>query len=356
MRPHVFVVDDETFPVHRDRQFCGTGLEGVPQDYDDVLAAGRRYLGLIADLKGTRVGDPVFLYHRQRGFRGIYRITGEPFFDPTEIPGVGQFAQHTVPASITFRVPVECVEYFEEPVPEDMAFATPEYESLFWVWFYRKISGRGRGCTTINPEAGKTLIDLLIKVNGIASEKPPTGNYPQTARQELILPIWSGQQPLEDALRGWLIEHLDDERSDLRQIFGPVSDLEWFANNVPYHVAMRNIDVLVFHASREYTDEPLRYRYSVVELKRGRARSADLAQLIEYAKWAGGRLAGGEVDIVQPILIAKSFSQDAIDAARNSVFNRLGVKLVVYEVEGDQSLCFAGVSSSLTMPPSQRYF
>jgi hypothetical protein len=37
MGAHVFIVDENTFPVHRDRQFCGTGIPGIPSRYEKLL-------------------------------------------------------------------------------------------------------------------------------------------------------------------------------------------------------------------------------------------------------------------------------------------------------------------------------
>ena len=64
---HVFVVDATTFPVHRDRLFCG-----VKNPAND----NTRY-GLYADMFAIRPGDTVFFYQSRideyrsdRGFRG----------------------------------------------------------------------------------------------------------------------------------------------------------------------------------------------------------------------------------------------------------------------------------------------
>jgi len=45
----------------------------------------------------------------------------------------------------------------------------------------------------------------------------------------------------------------------------------------------------------------LRYKFSVVELKRDIANDMDVSQVIEYSKWVAGRLAGSEIETVQPI-------------------------------------------------------
>jgi hypothetical protein len=367
LNAHIFNVDDYTFPVHRDREFCGTGKRETPvQDYRDALAKARTFSGIITDLKGTRLNDLVFFYESRRGFHGVYQIISPPFFDPQDIYGVGEFGGHKVGADLPFRLAVRCVDYFPEPVPEDLVFSTPTYERIFWILFYRKIQGP-RGCVTIDPEATRTLLELLIKVNGPPQEDHqfspfyydpefeafhvPFPTEQSSLRndngdelqglQMLDFPLTPGEPVrLEDHLRGWLLSLLDTGHSDLKRIFGPASHIEWFANNVPYHVTRRNIDLLIYHRTPigQLIDPPLRYRYSVVELKRDWADPEHVDQVIGYAKWVANRLADGEVDIVRPYIIARRFRQETIERAKSVRFNRAGIRLVSYEVIGEDQL------------------
>jgi hypothetical protein len=335
MKAHVFITDKDTFPVVRDNSFWGVGIEGIPNTFDKVikenLKNGRKpYFKMIGDMLGTRVGDIVFLYERQIGFHGIYKIIGKPFFDPTPIGCVDE----TWP----IRVRIECLNYFPEPVPEDYLFSTKEYESRFWGWFYRKIQG-ARGINTINPEATEALIELLVKINGNAMNKPSQIKpYSSKNMSKIILPLdQNGKVYLEDVLRAWLIANIDNSnRKDLREIFGPVEDLEWFANNIPYHVTRKNIDILCYHRNIKYTGFPLRYKFSVVELKRDIADDKDVSQVIEYSKWVAGRLAGSEIETVQPILIAFDFNDRAKEKAKNSDFSDRGITFIRYEVRNNE--------------------
>jgi len=284
MRAHVFITNSDTFPVVRDNGFWGGGIKGIPSRYEDTikenLIDGRKpYLKMIVDILGTRIGDVVFFYERQVGFHGIYKIVSKPFFDPTPIGSVG--------FNCPLRVKLECINYFPLPIPENLLFSSKEYESMCWSWFYRKIQG-ARGVNTINPETAQVLIELLVKLNGNAINKPKSmRNYPNGDVREINLPIGrlneNGKVLLEDILRGWLISNIDNpNHEDMRKIFGPVEDIEWFANNIPYHVTRKNIDVLVYHKNTKYTGYPLRYKYTVVELKKDKAEAKDVSQVIEY--------------------------------------------------------------------------
>ncbi len=332
MRAHVFITNKDTYPIVRDNSFCGIGVKGIPNSLDKVITDNltnrkKQYFSMMADILGTRIEDIVFLYERQVGFHGIYKIAGIPFFDPTPISCVDE----TWP----IRVEIECINYFPEPVPEDYLFSTKEYESMSWGWFYRKIQG-SRSINTINPEAAKAIIELLVKINGNAINNPPQIKpYAPLNKVPLKLPLDQDDRVyLEDILRAWLISNIDNpQRTDIREIFGPPEDMEWFANNVPYHVTMKNIDILCFHKNMKYTGCPLRYKFSVVELKRDIANDLDVNQVIEYSKWVSGRLAGSEIETVQPILIAYDFSSKAKQKAKNSDFNERGIIFAKYSVE-----------------------
>ena len=329
MRAHVFITNKDTFPVVRDNSFWGVGIAGIPNTLEKVIGEnlknGRKpYFGMIGDILGTRMGDIIFLYERQVGFHGIYKIASEPFFDPTPIGCVGE----TWP----IRVKIECLNYFHQPVPEDYLFSTKEYESKFWGWFYRKIQG-ARGINTINPEATEALIELLVKINGNAINKPDwIKSYPSKNTTKITLPLdKDGEVYLEDILRAWIIQNLGKNK-ELEKIFGSNNDLEWFANNVPYHVTRKNIDILVYHKNMRYTGFPLRYQFSVVELKKGKANPKDISQVINYSKWVTGRLANSEIETVQPILIAHRFNKETIKKAELSEFSDRGILLYKYNV------------------------
>ncbi len=345
MKAHIFITDKKTFPTVRDNGFWGVGVEGIPDDYEGVIQSNlsnsrKPYFAMIADMLGTRIGDIVFLYERQVGFHGIYRVKSKPFFDPTPIG--------TVDGTWPIRVEIECLNYFPKPVPEDLLFSSREFESKCWGWFYRKIQGP-RGINTVNPETAEVLIELLVKLHGNPVCRPSSMQcYPKgIKRKELVLDLGklsdNGKVLLEDILRAWFVQNVDSpNHASMREMLGPVGDIEWFANNVPYHVTRKNIDVLVYHKNDRYTGYPLRYRYTVIELKRDRAKAKDVAQLIEYSKWVAGRLANGEVEMVHPILVAFDFSADAKMKIRNSDFSNSGIKCYAYKAEKD-SIEFAEV-------------
>lgn len=108
----------------------------------------------------------------------------------------------------------------------------------------------------------------------------------------------------------------------------------------PTIITQKNIDILVFHKNFRYTNVPLRYKYSVIELKKDVVGPNDVSQLIRYAQWTSGRLANSEVEMIQPVLIGYDFSEDAIKKSKNADFNERGITLVKYKAVNDQKIEF----------------
>jgi len=336
VRSHVLSADKNTLVVFRDNSFWGCGSSGIPNTFtglveENLKSTRKPYFSMIVDVMGIRVGDVAFMYEKDVGFHGVFKITGRPFFDSTPVG--------TVDESLPIRIDLEYQDYFPVPVPEDYLFSTKEYETKSWGWFYNTIHGP-RGVTTVNPECAEALIELLVKINGSAVPSKPAHIKPYVSKNktDLVLPLGKDDRVYsEDTMRAWLIHNIDNSnKRDIREIFGPVEDLEWFANNVPYYVTRRNnMDILCYHNSTRYTGLRLRYKFSVVELRRDTANADDVSQVISYSKWVAGRLADGEVEIVQPILIAHDFNDDAVLKAKNSDFNDRGISFIKYRVEAN---------------------
>jgi len=343
MKAHVLITSKETFPVCRDRLFWGIGTPDCPCVFEEwVNPANSRkpYLKMLVDMMGLSIGDLVFLYERQVGFHGIYKVTSPLFFDATNVVNKDGFS---VDSQWPLRIRLECIYYFPKAVPEDLLFSNPRYENVFWIWAYRKSQG-ARGCNTISPEAAEALTELLVKVNGEDVKYDGFDGYTPSEFNKIDFSVKARGEKvaLEAFLTGYILDQLQRD-NDLKDIFGAKEDIEWYANNVPYHITQKNIDILVFHKNFRYTALPLRYRYSVVELKRDKAQPSAISQLIRYSQWVGGRLANGEVEMIQPILIAHDFTIETIRKAKDEDFNDRGVLLYKYRIQ-DEAIRFERVS------------
>jgi len=342
MNAHVLITDNLTHETVVQNSFWALKFSDLtPNDVVEIITAQlgntrKPYYAMLCDFFSLRDGDIIFLYKRQVGFFGIYKIKREPFFDITPYDNIN--------GNFPIRVEKECINYFEKPVPEELLFSTKEYESRFWSWFYRKIQGP-RGVNTITPEAAESLIELLIKINGNSVTLPNIIPYQNTVNSISEIQLnRNGDDKvfIEDALRYYIMRYIK-LRDFSKNLFGKSEDIEWFSNNVPYHVSGKNIDILVYHKNMRYTGYPLRYQYSVVELKRDNADDKTISQVIDYSKWVASRLANSEIETVQPIVIAYDFTDTAIQKSKMIEFNNRKIIFFKYRVVNNIDISFEKV-------------
>jgi len=340
MKAHILITNNKTFPVCRDRLFWGIGIPNSPSYFKEWISpknSRKPFLKMLVDMLNIDIGDLVFLYERQVGFHGVYKVKSSLFFDTTQVKNQDGLL---IDKQWPLRILLENVYYFPKPVNEDLLFSTPKYENIFWIWAYRKSQG-ARGCNTITPEAAEALIELFVKLNGNDESYNKFKPYkPQDSNEIKFTFIEENSKvALEDYLRGYMISKMTKNK-EFEKFLGALEDIEWYANNVPYHITQKNIDILVFHKNFRYTNAPLRYKYSVIELKKDVVKPNDVSQLIRYAQWTSGRLANGEIEMIQPILIGYDFSEDAIKKSKSADFNERGIILVRYKAVSDQKIEF----------------
>jgi hypothetical protein len=342
---HVFVVDATTFPVHRDRLFCG-----VKNPYNENTRHG-----LYADLFAVRPGDLVFFYQsrideprKERGFRGIYRAISPPFFDKSNVRGFGdsrtltvygkcpnpkcrepyslksgkagalgsrkcpickkEHGQHILPN----RVLIAPVSYYLYPVDDNTAYINHTNHGMLWTMLFRKTfgAGRARSITHILPEEAQKLARLLRRVNNNnASESYEFKIYKepdQVIKKRIELDLGPGPETkFESSLEAWIIRNIDKNVPILSEIVGPREELEYFGNNVLYGIGGEKVDILCLHKKAG-----VRYKATVIELKKGRVPEEALSQIEDYAYWIG-QLSTANVATpiekldIQPVLIGR---------------------------------------------------
>lgn len=308
----VFIVDKATYETHVKYGFCATGKANKPsfglKEFRDPNFQREQH-SLLADILNVQVGDTVFFYVTKEGFKGVYEVTQQAFFDPTPI--------ENVPASRPFRILIKPKYSFERAIPENSLFINSERQQTFWLWYFNKMRTYARGCTPLDPDAKNKLIELLIKHNdGEILAKPQTHDYPD--RKDLVeiralaAPYKAVKKALysEDSLRAAVMKAFQEKSVVASHIFGGFDTLEWFANQVPYNISGNNIDLLLYHRSKKIDGIDARYKITVVEMKKDKADIEDFYQLLGYCQWAGDQLAGREHYMVQPALLANEFDDN----------------------------------------------
>jgi hypothetical protein len=315
---HVFVVDANTFPVHRDRLFCGV---------KNPFNKNTRY-GVYADLLTVRLGDTIFFYQSRnreekynRGFRGVYRAISNPFFDERTVTGIGLSQDLKVAGSCPIcgepfseiragvkpkdkpkcsscgkkhdyyvlpnRLLIEPVIYYENPLDDNTAYINHTDLGTLWTMLFRKTTGAGRArsITPILPEEADKLKRLLERKNDeVRTKKHDFAPYTNTeAIQDnyIRLELLKGPRVrFESQLQAWLMANIDREIPVLTEALGPTKELEYFGNNVLYGIGGEKVDVLCL-----YRNAINRYKAVVIETKPGGIDKRGIQQINDYPYW-----------------------------------------------------------------------
>jgi len=317
MRTHVFIVNEETFPVHLQYMFAGTGAG----DKDDNPS-------LLADISRVRIGDFVIFYIEgttkvKGGFYGIFQIadTYPIVFHAPEENGF----QPSLSKKLIYRTLLKPYEVYSEGISEWEALdKLPMYATeIQWSLIYRKLKG-GRGCTPLLPWEAQRLIDMIRNKN---NGKPITNqdykggfdwdnanrritltsspNSYDLPRPQTIDPLpfickkFAHKRAYEIYLELYFTQSVG-LNSSLTPIVG--DNIIWVGNEVASGVGMQKIDILTINQVKE------RKEYRIIELKDESVDPKIVEQIEYYVNWAsqnsGRHLESAYNWNIQPIIVA----------------------------------------------------
>ncbi len=356
-RAHVFVVDSDSYPVHRDRMFCGVKN---PDKYSKRKSqSGKRpqtlntaRYGLYADMKAIRKGDLVFFYQMRvdegkydRGFRGIFEAISDPFFDDSDIAGVagstgvlgsadkkvaGGCANcgstlsevqdsegnsvcrkcgakqewHILPNRILIRALklFDNTDGAEAVIDDNTAYIDRNYIRknlpVLWTMLFRKTSGAGRArsITHILPEEAFKLQFLFEDL--FTEAKPNDKTIVPYEKPATAQPI---ETPLDCDGEGELdIEALLEEwvMENLDKAVPVLKDIIGRSDDLEYFgnnvlYGIGGEKVDVLCIHRKGDD---RYKATVIELKKGDIGGDAVNQINDYTKWMSQLVFGDDVE------------------------------------------------------------
>lgn len=317
MRTHVFIVNEDTFPLHLQYMFAGTGA----QDKDE-------HPSLLADIRRVRPGDFVIFYIEGRvrvagGFYGVFQIADDR---PTVFHTRGSNAfRPDLPKKLIYRTRLVPYEVYAEGVSEWEALdKLPIYATeIQWSLIYRKLKGK-RGCTPLLPWEAKRLIEMIRNKNDgkfIASQNYRGGfDWDNTNRRIMLtrvshpynlprgrpldpLPIIQKKFPTRLAYEIYLQLYFTqsiEANASLNPVVG--NNVLWFGNEVACGVAMQKIDILAINQLEK------RVEYRIIELKDEPVAPGIVEQVEYYLNWAsqdsGRHLDGAYHWNIQPVIVA----------------------------------------------------
>lgn len=346
MTAHVFIVDEQTFPLHLRYQFAGTGGKTAGVGSKDLTridfnACGHSNLkpqkeialaGMIADVSRIRSKDRVIFYLQQKGgkegcFYGIFRAIGEAFLDNGDKE---QFLLSELGKSLTFRVLIEPETVYAKGVTE--WHALDEIERLeapyhmLWSLIYRKLKGN-RGCTMITPYEEKMLCELIRKESEenpllhkgkcldfdqdsrqIVLHEDPQQSFPYTGSKEkfALLPRIMGKASrglsFEAHLQAHIAKTLGTPGDPLtKTLLGDVTP-DWLGNEVSCGVGMQRIDLMLAYAENGNG----MHHVMPIELKSVQASADNIRQIQRYVDWTRQYYIPNHNGVISPVLLTKA--------------------------------------------------
>lgn len=305
---HVFIVDENTFPIHLQYMFAGTGSGPYPIPIQlPTLLMDKNSSNMIADISRIRIGDKILFYLQQsKGnsgrFYGIFKATTELIFDNYAVS-----RPQNLTKILPFRILIAPDEVYENGIEEwevldNYQAITPngKVAELQWSLIYRKLKGF-RGCTMITDYESVRLCNLLrnnnsrlnghsfkfnaitrkieqnVQTNNLIYNNIPIVDFTGTIHSKKL-----AKHAFEAQLQAYITQNIGkgsntslDTSVFLNQLYNSI----WIGNEVYCGLGMRRIDIMIIIQNNNDI-----YIYPI-ELKSIRADATHLEQISKYIKW-----------------------------------------------------------------------
>jgi len=307
---HVFIVNSDSFPIHLNYMFAGTGAKEVNVHY-----------GLLADISRVRPGDLIIFYMERVGFYGVFEAENYAFRD-TNKP---TYLLNELKKKLIYRISIKPKNIYRKGVSEWEALdKLPLYaQDVIWSLIYRKLKG-WRGCTPINLQESERLLELLKDAN--KDSKPielKTGmslsfdndkkeiyevkkqyryKGTKTINEDIVKEIIKKDKKnraYEDCLQIFFTQNIG-RKVELESITGKPEEIEWIGNEVYCGFGMQKIDIFTI-----LRDARLNKTFNVIELKCIHAYPKIVSQLKRYADWCSVYIKGAINSNIQPVVVTR---------------------------------------------------
>jgi len=312
---HIFLAERENFDVCIRRGVYGGVMYTAGKKAEQLNAE------VIASFQGIKIGDFIFFYVKKEGLYGLWKVTSEPFYDTTPI---WDNPEQIYPYRVTFE-PV--VRKFPKPI---VLSDILDLRDKGKIWTFDLGIFVKKSHYPITTEEGKELLRLLLRNNPIYHpvEKIPNLYIPQNPKP---LPMEldcdsRGRIHYEGYLNAWFMKAFASNR--LREIIGEYGD---FINYAPtsFNTVM---DLFLTHVTTIDSIDIL-HKFTCIELKTGTVNEKDLNQILMYEDWLIRKLASGDTEMVQSILVGHEFTDEVIQyVEKRKNIEAKTVRLIEYKV------------------------
>lgn len=284
---------------------------------------GRINSEIIASFEAIKPGDFIFFYVRNVGVYGLWKVTSRPFYDEYDIWGE---KDQKFPYRICFE---PSIRYFSKPIVLSDILDLRD-KGKIWTFDLGAIVRKNHNPITTNES--KELIRLLLRNNPIFhSVSPIPEPYPK-GNEALPLSLSTDNKErikYEGFLNAWFMRGFVSGR--YKDIIGEYRD---FLNFVPTSFN-KVMDIFLTHVT-EVDGVDVLHKFTCIELKTGTCSEEDLNQIIKYENWLTRKLADGDGEMVQSVLVAFEFQDKVLEYTRKRRFiEEKAVRLIRYRVTAE---------------------
>lgn len=312
MGNHIFLVSQENFKKCIQHGVYG----GTSQPLERINSE------IIGGFHAIKPGDFIFFYVRNIGIYGLWKATTFPFFDESGFLG----------KAYPYRVCFEpLIREFSKPIAMSDIM---DLQDKGKVWTFDLGAMRQKNHNPITSDEGKELIRLLLRNNPVFHAITQIETPYPTNNVELPLSLavdTKGRLRYEGYLSAWFMKSFVNGK--LKEIIGEYRD---FLNYVPTSFN-KVMDIFLTHVTSVDGVDVL-HNFTCIELKTGICTEEDLNQIIKYEHWLVRKLASGDDEMVQSILVGFDFQDKVLEyVKKRKLIEEKTVRLLKYKVNYAQN-------------------
>ncbi|MBN1875264.1 MAG: EVE domain-containing protein [Anaerolineae bacterium] len=281
---------------------------------------------VIAGVLSIRPGDLLFFYVKNKGVYGVWKVVGDVFFDETPI---WSNDEQMYPYRFCFE---PAFGAFSKPISlNDILDLYDKHR----IWTFDLNPVQRKNQYKITMKEAQELLRLLLRNNPIRQEQesivePYIPSNPIKVAVEFPSKK-QGRIQYEGWLNAWFMDSLT--KGHLKNILG---DYKEFLNLVPT-TFNKVMDIFLTHVMTVGSIDVI-YKYTCIELKTERATESDLTQILRYEDWLARKLAAGDNEMIQSVLVAWSFAGNVIEYVSNRCrIEEKTIRLVSYKINDEQN-------------------
>lgn len=312
MSYHILLASQENF-----RDCIEKGVYGSIKSPSEKLNSE-----VISCVLAVKPDDFLFFYVKNIGIYGLWKVITSPFYDDEKI---WRDSTQKYPFRFCFE---PTVRKFSKPI----AFSDIlDLRDKGKIWTFDLGTLAKKNIYTITAVEGKEIIRLLLRNNPIFTPAGSlTNSYKPKKFKSISLSFYydnKGRLKYEGFLNAWFIKSFTEGK--LKDLIGDYKD---FLNYVPTSFN-KVMDLFLTHVTQIDSVEIL-HKFTCIEIKRDTVKEENLRQIIRYENWLIRKLADGDSEMVQSILVGFDFD-DAVLKYRDKrkFIEEKTVRLLKYKVD-----------------------